>query len=135
MMLTASFGGINRTHCFGRLPDAAAASGRQLLHLVPAVRVIQKGHVLVVGGPAAGRVVPQLPGRQRREHAAVQQVGQGEVVVGGEAGARPAAVLEQDGLIGVVAQAQISNLQQDGTQAAGGVQSGTTGPGQGRRLR
>lgn len=112
-----------------RLAHAAAASGRQLLHLVPAVRVVQKGHVFVVAGSAAGRVVPQL-----REHGAVQQVGQGEVVVGGDAGAPPAAVLEEDRLVGVVAQTEISNLQQEGTQAAGGVQSGATGPGQGWRV-
>lgn len=48
----------------------------------------------MVGGPTAGRVLPQLPGHQLREHAAVQQVGQSEVVVGSDAGARPAAVLE-----------------------------------------
>ena len=47
------------------LAHAAAASGRQLLHLVPAVGVVQEGHVLVLGGPAAGRVVPQLPGQLR----------------------------------------------------------------------
>lgn len=88
--------------------------------------VVQKGHVLVVAGPAAGRVVPQLPG----QHPAVQQVGQGQVVVGGDAGARPAAVLEQDRLVGVVAQTQVSDLQQDGPQAAGGVRSGPPGPAQ-----
>lgn len=60
----------------------------------------------------------------------MQQLGQSEVVVGRDAGARPAAVLEQDRLIGVVAQTEISNLQQDGPQAAGGVWSGPTGPGQ-----
>lgn len=64
----------------------------------------------MVAGPAAGRVVPQLPG----QHPTVQQVGQGQVVVGGDAGARPAAVLEQDRLVGVVAQTQVSDLQQDG---------------------
>lgn len=105
---------------------AAAAGGRQLLHLVPAVGVVQKGHVLVVAGPAAGRVVPQLPG----QHPPVHQVGQGQVVVGGDAGARPAAVLEQDRLVGVVAQTQVSDLQQDGPQAAGGVRSGPPGPAQ-----
>lgn len=80
----------------------------------------------MLGGPAAGRVLPGLPG----QHPAVQQVGQGQVVVGGDAGARPTTVLEQDRLIGVVAQTQLSNLQQDGPQAAGGVRSGPPGPDQ-----
>lgn len=84
----------------------------------------------MVGGPAARHLVPQITGRQLREHAAVQQVGQSEVVVGGDPGARPTAVLEQDNLIGVVTQTEISNLQQDGAEAAGGVQGGATGPGQ-----
>lgn len=57
----------------------------------------------MVGGPAARRVVPQITGCQLREHTAVQQVGQSEVVIGGDAGTRPTTVLEQDNLIGVVA--------------------------------
>lgn len=103
------------------LAHAAAAHGRQLFHLVPAVRVVEEGHVLVVGGPAAGCVVPQLPGCQLREHAAQQQVGKGEVVVGADTRTCATTVLEEDGLVWVVAQPEISNLQQDGAQAAVGV--------------
>lgn len=66
---------------------------------MPAVRVIEEGHVFVVGGPAAGRVGPQLPRCRLREHPAQQQVGEGEVVVGADAWTRPAAVLEEDGLV------------------------------------
>ena len=105
----------------GCLAHTAAAGGWQLLHLVPAVRVIEEGHVFVVGGPAAGRVGPQLPRCRLREHPAQQQVGEGEVVVGADAWTRPAAVLEEDGLVWVVAQPQVSNLQQDGAQAAFGL--------------
>lgn len=103
------------------LAHAAAAHGRQLFHLVPAVRVVEEGHVLVVGGPAAGCVVPQLPGCQLREHAAQQQVGKGEVVVGADARTCATTVLEEDGLVWVVAQPEISNLQQDWAQATVGV--------------
>lgn len=103
------------------LAHAAAAHGRQLFHLVPAVRVVEEGHVLVVGGPAAGCVVPQLPGCRLREHTAQQQVGKGEVVVGADAGTCATTVLEEDGLVWVVAQPEISNLQQDGAQATVGV--------------
>lgn len=103
------------------LAHAAAAHSRQLFHLVPAVRVVEEGHVLVVGGPAAGCVVPQLPGCRLREHTAQQQVGKGEVVVGADAGTCTTTVLEEDGLVWVVAQPEISNLQQDGAQATGGV--------------
>lgn len=136
------FRGIDRIHrsyfgqqnapqpWFSSLPHTAAACGWQFLHLMPAVWVIQEGHVFVVGGPAARHLVPQITGCQLREHAAVQQVGQSEVVVGGDPGARPTAVLEQDNLIGVVTQTEISNLQQDGAEATGGVQGGATGPGQ-----
>lgn len=53
----------------------------------------------MVGGPAAGRAVPQLPGFWIGENATKQQVGDGEVMVGGDAGTRPAAVLEEDSLI------------------------------------
>lgn len=106
----------------------AAARRRQLLHLVPAVGVIQEGHVLVVGGSAAGRLVPHLPGRRAREQAAEQQVVEGEVVVGAGVGATPAAVLEQDAFVRVVAQPQVSNLQQDGAQPAVRVEGGAASP-------
>lgn len=63
------------------------------------MRVIQKSHVFVVGGPATGRVVPQLPRRGLRKHTAQQQVGEGKVVVGADVGACPTAVLEEDGFV------------------------------------
>lgn len=53
----------------------------------------------MVGGPATGSVVPHLPGRRVGQPPAEQQVGEGEVVVGEDAGTRPAAVLEEDGLV------------------------------------
>lgn len=109
------------------LAHTVASRRRQLLHFVPAVRVIQEGHVLVVGGPAAGGVVPQLSGRRVKQNPAEQQVGEGEVVVGADAGTRPATVLEEDGLVRVVAEPEVSNLQQDGVEATLGVWSGAAG--------
>lgn len=53
----------------------------------------------MVRGPAAGRVVPLLPGCRVSEQAAEQQVGERQVVVGEDAGTSPAAVLEKDALI------------------------------------
>lgn len=88
------------------------------------MRVVEEGHVLVVRGPAARRVVPRLLAGGVREHPAEQQVGEGEVVVGATAGTRAAAVFEEDRLVGVVAQPEVSDLQQDGAQAALGVRSG-----------
>lgn len=84
---------------------------------MPAVGVVQEGQVFMVGGPAAGCVVPQLPGCRMGQQSAQQQLGEGEVVVGADAGAHPTAVPEEDGLVRVVAQAQVSNLQEDRTQA------------------
>lgn len=80
--------------------------------------VIEEGHVLVVGGPAAGHVVPQLLGRRVGENPTDEQVSEGEVVVGEDAGTRPTAVLEEDGLVRVIAQPEVPDLQQHGAQAA-----------------
>lgn len=88
----------------------AGGSGEPL-HFVPAVGVVEEGDVLVASGPAARRVGPLLSGGRLREHSAEQQVVEREVVVGAGAGTRPAAVLEQDRLVRVVAQPQVSNLQ------------------------
>lgn len=82
----------------------------------------------MVGGPAAGRPGPQLLGRRVGEHPAEQQVVEREIVVGANSGTRPAAVLEQDGLVRVVAQAEVADLQQDGAQAALGVRGGAARP-------
>lgn len=75
---------------------------------MPAVGVVQEGHVLVARGAAAWRVLPGLGGGQR---AAQTQIGEGEVVVGRHTWARATAVLKQHHFIRVVAQAQVSNLQ------------------------
>lgn len=48
----------------------------------------------MVGGPAAGSIVPQLPGHWAGEKSSEQQVGEGEVVVGAHTGACATAVLE-----------------------------------------
>lgn len=48
----------------------------------------------MVGGPAAGCIVPQLPGHWAGEKSSEQQVGEGEVVVGAHTGTRAAAILE-----------------------------------------
>lgn len=119
----------------GCLSHTAAACRWQLLHLVPAVRVVEEGHVFMVGGPAAGYVVPQLPWHRLREYPAQQQVGESEVVVRASVGTNPAAVFEEDSLIWVVAQPKVSDLQQDGAQATLRVQGGSTRANQGNRWR
>lgn len=48
----------------------------------------------MVCGPAAGCIVPQLPGQWIGEQSGEQQVGEGEVMVGAHTGTRTAAVLE-----------------------------------------
>lgn len=70
---------------------------------MPAVRIIQEGHVLVMGGPAAGCTVPQLSGCRVGQHSTELQTGERQVMVGAGVGARPAAVLKQDSLVWVVA--------------------------------
>lgn len=77
----------------------------------------------MVGGPAAGCVVPQLSWCWEGEYPTEQQVSEGEVMVGANPGTRSAAVLEEDSLIRVITQPEVSNLEQDGAQAALGVQS------------
>ena len=85
------------------LSHTRAACSRQLLHLVPSVRVVQEDHVLVVRWSAAGHAVPHLAGQGRWQAPALQQVGQRQVVVGALQRAGSGAVLEEDHLVGVVA--------------------------------
>lgn len=90
------------------LADAGARGRRELLDLVPAVGVVQEGHVLVVRRTAAWRGVPGLGGGQS---AAQAQVGEGEFVVRGHTWARAAAVLKQHHFIRVVPEAKVAHLQ------------------------
>lgn len=72
----------------------------------------------MVRGATAGLMVPMAG---VLKDAALQEVGKREVVIGGKARAGPAAVLKQHRLIGVVAQTEVSHLQQDGVQSAWGL--------------
>ena len=80
--------------------------------------IVQEGQVFVVGRSAAGGAVPQLPQGRGRQCPLEEQVGEGQVVVGARVGTRAAAVLEEDGLVRVVAQAEVSDLQEESAQAA-----------------
>lgn len=70
--------------------------------------VVKEGYVLVVCGATAGLMVPMA---SVLKGAALQEVGEREVVVGGEARAGPAAVLKQHRLIRVISQPEVSHLQ------------------------
>lgn len=75
---------------------------------MPAVGVVEEGHVLVARRAAARRVVPGLGGGQG---AAQAQLGEGELVVGGHTRARATAVLKQHHFVRVVAEAEVPYLQ------------------------
>lgn len=75
---------------------------------MPAVGVVEEGHVLVARRAAARRVVPGLGGGQG---AAQAQIGEGELVVRGHTRARTAAVLKQHHFVRVIAKAKVSHLQ------------------------
>lgn len=90
--------------------DAGAGRGGELLDLVPAVGVVEEGHVLMARWAAAWRVVPGLGGGQSATQA---QIGEGQLVVGGHTRARTTAVLKQYHFIRVVAEAKVSHLQQE----------------------
>lgn len=69
----------------------------------------------MVGGPAAWSILPQLSillGQGPPQ----EQVGQGQIMVGADTGTVSAAVLEEDGLVRVVAQTQLSYLEEDGAE-------------------
>lgn len=81
------------------------------------VIVVEEYHVFVMRGPTAGLVTP-LAGVL--EDAALQKVGDRQVVVGGEAWASTTAVFKRHGLIRVVPQPEVSYLEQDGVESAWG---------------
>lgn len=89
----------------------AASWGRQLLHLMPLVAVVQKGHILVVCGAAAGI-------SQAWNLTLLQQNWQGQVMVAAGFGAASTAVFEEDGLLRVVTQAQVLHVNQQALQMA-----------------
>lgn len=82
------------------------------------MEVVEEGYVLVVCGATAGLMVPVTG---VLEGAALQEVGEREVVVGGEARAGPAAVFKKHRLIRVVSQPEVPHLQKDGVQSARGL--------------
>lgn len=90
--------------------DAGAGRGGELLDLVPAVGVVEEGHVLVARRAAAWHVVPGLGGGQS---AAQAQIGEGQLVVGEHTRARTTAVFKQHHFIRVVAEAKVSHLQRE----------------------
>ncbi len=90
------------------LPHTDTCSGREFLHFVPAMVVVEKGYVFVVCGATAGLMVP-VAGVLK--DAALQEVGECEVMVGCEARAGPTAVFKQHCLIRVVAKTEVSHLQ------------------------
>ena len=104
---------------------AAACLRRHFLYRVVAAIVVQEGHVLLVGdGPAAGAVahfvLAALLAEARAPHAL-----QGDVVVAPVVQAFATAVAEQQGLIALVAQAQLAHRQLHLPQGAG---LGSPGP-------
>lgn len=99
------------------LPHTGAFCGRQFLHFVPAMTDVEKDHVFMMGGPTTGLVMPLAAVLQ---DATLQEVGDRQVVVGGETRAGPAAVLKQHGLVRVVPQPKVSHLEQDGVESAWG---------------
>lgn len=69
----------------------------------------------MVGGPAAWSILPQLS-TLLGQRPPQEQVGQGQIMVGADTGTVSAAVLEEDGLVRVVAQTQLSYLEEDGAE-------------------
>lgn len=69
----------------------------------------------MVGGPAAWSLLPHLS-TLLGQRPPQEQVGQGQIMVGADTGTVSAAVLEEDGLVRVVAQTQLSYLEEDGAE-------------------
>lgn len=77
---------------------------------MPAVGIVEEGHVLVVCWAAAWRVVPGLGGGQS---AAQAQIGEGQLMVGEHTRTHATAVLKQHHFIRVIAKAKVSHLQHE----------------------
>lgn len=80
--------------------------------------VVEKGYVFMVCGATTWLMVPMAG---VLKDAALQEVGEREVVVGGKARTGPTAVLKQHCLVRVIAQPEVSYLQQDGVQSTWGL--------------